>query len=360
MQISNSQSILNRNECAPFLAQPTAYEKIAHVAYNLLTISTPCAAVSALLFPVSWWTYLTAVPAFLTARKGLEVLFGYMSYPAAQHSMSHSFRMRLNVIRSKHVKQLRAQGFDVSPLTLQKSGISYAAFVITHPEARSRDWAIEALGAAMFMEGPMERIANRNRCLKVNTLMINGPSVGESSGAPTRYQFGAGFEAGMQYLEKEKKARHIILHGFSLGGGMMAEGILQHHFIRSDVEYLVIFDRTFSRVSEIVKERYGPWADALFRASGQQLDGVKAVEKLSRLKIRHIVINHFNYYPEGDDTDGAIPDIASLAAAVEESETVSLLVSSQVFHTAALPENVKNQLNRQIAEFLSEGDDQPV
>ncbi len=126
--------------------------------------------------------------------------------------------------------------------------------------------------------------------------------------------FGAGFEAGMKFLEREVKATHIIMRGLSLGGGMMGEAILNHDFtagMKKDIRYLFIADRSFSRLSTVAVALVGLVVQPIFYITGTEPDGVAAACKLSQLGIQQIIIQHTS--ERGNGSDYVIPDNASLA-----------------------------------------------
>jgi len=232
-------------------------------------------------------------------------------------------------------------------------------------------------------------------------LIVNGPCVGESQGSPTRYQMGAGFEAGMQYVEKAIQAKKIILYGFSLGGGMMGEAIIQHDFtqgIQAGVQYLCISDRTFSKLSteakalaewvilqgaqmtlrgvfvltgmepeeneEILKLKeeaqalvrgvskvVGVFVSAAFLLTGLDLEVVAAAKKLTEKNIQHVVIQHRCDEEEG--TDGVILDRASLAFSLQNKQENQLfLTSPELRHNSPLPIDIQNALSEKVSQFL--------
>lgn len=234
-----------------------------------------------------------------------------------------------------------------------------------------------ALGNGMAMEECLEddAIENHER-YQCNTLLINGPSVVQSRGWPTRYQFGAPYEAGLQFLEKEVKATHIIMKGLSLGGGMISEAILQHEFNPS-IQYLCISDRTFCRLSTIantmgpailkrlfgIEETTGKMiVDYLLKPalafSNTELDCIAAAKKISELGIQHIIIQHCSQIKHRNKkwktTDGIIPDMISLSHHLKQTDFTKkiYLESETVLHNCSLPSKLSRQLKQHVNGFL--------
>jgi len=192
----------------------------------------------------------------LLPLKVAAIAIGYLAYPAALISLSTG---KKNISQnSESLDRLKNDGYSSKKITICKSGIQYDAVMIGHKSTIDNGkWTLHALGNGMSMEMVYDDLPRTNYKKDSNTLLINGPSVGQSGGWPTRYQLGAGFEAGLQFLEEQVQATHIALHGLSLGGGMMSEAILQHDFSQGqskEIKYLVISDRTFSRLSDIASK----------------------------------------------------------------------------------------------------------
>lgn len=293
----------------------------------------------------------------LAARKVATAVIGYAVYPAALISFSRSSRADLELTKQRSIKVLEADNFTVKNISLYKSGIRYDALHISHRDtSHNGKWTIHALGNAMFMENHIEELAQENFANKTNTLLVSGPSAGNSGGWPTRYQMGAGFETGLKFLEKEVKATHIIMHGFSLGAGMLGEAILKHDFtegLKQNIRYLSISDRSFSRLSTIAKAFVGKIIKPLFYVTGTELDGVKAAQKLSRLGIRQIVIQHTS--KDATRSDGVIPDQASLAYELQKDPTLTnkiFLESTSIDHCNSLPKSIKKSLEQHIQDFI--------
>lgn len=334
-----------------FTASTTLSEKVGRVVNNLVFVSaivTIGALVTRQLRQVSpAISYAAYASIALTLRKIVSASIGYIVYPATTYS-----RQNLQEIESDAISTLNQQGFVTQKIALYKSGVAYDATIIGHRDTLSNGkWSVHALGNGMAMEQLMDSIPYQNKANGVNTLLINGPAVGRSKGYPTRYQLGAGFEAGLQFLEKEVKATHIIFKGLSLGGGMMSEGALAHQFDTTKFKYLAISDRTFCRLSDIAAAFVGFIATAAFFLAGAELDSISSAEKLKNLNIQHIIIQHNSERNEG--TDGVVPDKVALAPALTEAPNRTFLLSPKIPHNGNLPSEIQEQSNTKIKEFLS-------
>jgi hypothetical protein len=296
--------------------------------------------------------YASYLAMALTARKIASTIIGYIAYPAAAASLlprsSDELAEQSRAVE-EIVNYLKEKGYTVKNISLYKSGIKYDGLIVTHAStSENGKWTINALGYNMKMEDRVKYVAGENFSNECNTLIINGPSVGQSGGWPTRYQMGAGFEAGLQYLEHKANAKYIIMHGFSLGGGMMAEAILNHDFKegqKNNIHYLSISDRSFSRLStssgamigEAAGMALGKIVELIFYITGTELDGVRAAQKLSKLAIKQFVIQHNDL---SNQTDGVILDSTSLAYELKKEKICEhkvFMESALIQHNELLP-----------------------
>ncbi len=336
----------------PFVASTTFFEKADRVT-NYLIFPAAVLGLHALTIRKTkdrLITYSAYFAITYALRKIFSAAIGYMVYPAWQYPVD-----MLSRLAHHHITQLN--DFTVRNITLYKSGVRYAGFVITKPGLDPKKWSMHAFGNAMAMEHAMSEYAKENANNGCNTLLLNGPSVGNSGGFPTRYAMGAGFEAGMQFLEKEMQATHLIFNGLSLGSGMLSEAVLSHTFQTRKVRYLAISDRTFADLVKIAKffvQRVigslgNPLCDILFHFSGTNLRGVAAAHKLSHLRIQQIVIQSTL------KNDGVIPKEASLLTALRSTSLSHFtpLESPDIRHNDPLPKNIQEQLDGEIREFLS-------
>jgi hypothetical protein len=335
-----------------FTASTTLSEKVWRVANNLLF-----AAAGLSLYAIGSRTIRQTSPALsyasyvvlaLTVRKIVSTIIGFAVYPATFFSKD-----KLAEEENCATQDLSSQGFVTQKITLYKSGVAYDATIIGHKNTIANGkWFIHAFGNAMAMEELMDKVPAENHSNGANTLLINGPSVGRSKGFPTRYQKSAGFEAGLQFLEKEVKATHIAFKGLSLGGGMMSEAVLTHKFDCNKVKYLGISDRTFSHLSDVAAALVGFIVIPFFYLSGAQLDSVSGAEKLKKLQIAHIIIQNISEQNRG--SDGVIPDHVSLASKLEAASTRIFLRSPQISHNGNLPGDIQDQLNEKTKAFFAQ------
>jgi hypothetical protein len=283
----------------------------------------------------------------LAIRQIVSTVIGYAVYPATT-----AFSKRdLKEAEARLFSHVNKNGFVTQKISLHKSGVTYDATIIGHKDTiNNGKWVVNALGNCMAMENSLDNFASENYANGANTLMINGPAVGNSRGYPTRYQMGAGFEAGLQFLEKEVKATHIVFQGLSLGGGMMGEATLAHEFDTTKFKYLGISDRTFSRLSDIAAVFVPFIATVAFFLTGAELDSVAGAEKLKKLNIEHVIIQHNSDKNQG--TDGVIPDRVALAPKLEAASTRTFLLSPRIPHNGNLPYDIRTTLNEKIKEFF--------
>lgn len=359
IDLENANTIVQPNwlSVSNFEANVALTDKVSRVA-NLLISGTALYGLYALMTGVNGLlAYTSYLSMGLVARKIASTIIGYLVYPAAIKSLSTQTRDYFAKYCTKEMQRLETENFITKKISLNVSGIQYDAILISHKDTiENGNWTINALGNNMAMEFLISRKAKENFNNNSNTLLVNGPSVGQSGGWPTRYQFGAGFEAGLQFLEREVKAHHIIMEGLSLGGGMMGEAIINHDFtegIEKGINYLSITDRSFSRLSTIAGALVSRIVEPMFHITGTELDGVAAAQKLSQLGIQHIVIQHKSADENGDD--GVITDKASLAYELHKDSSLKnkvFLESELIDHNGSLPENIERNLKYLIREFL--------
>ncbi len=287
----------------------------------------------------------------LSARKVVSVIIGYQVYPAASFTKDTQDR------KFFEMNQLKKDSFFVKNISIYKSGTLYDAVIAGHTETIDNGkWTINAFGNGMRMEEYIQSTAWKNHKYQSNTLLINGPSVGQSTGWPTRYQMGAGFEGGLQFLEKEVHAKHIVMHGLSLGGGMMSEAILNHDFspgMNKGVKYLSVSDRTFDCLSNVASKIMKLPLQPIFYLSGEELDCVSAAITLSELNIRHVIIQHSS--PNNDKSDRVIPDNASLSSAIRNIPNIRNkvhLTSPKLGHNDLLPQDIQDSLDKELNTFF--------
>jgi len=336
-----------------YQAKSSSQEKV-YRAVNIIVLGTALYGAGAIFTgPVGLVTYAGWI---LGVRKIASTAIGYLVYPIAFETLLGTVNYCIKMDEMER-DSLKKAGYLVKKISVYKSGIKYDAAIIGHTSTIDNGkWTIHALGNGMAMECFMFETAKKNLKNKSNTLLMNGPSVCESGGWPTRYQMGAGFEAGIQLLEHGIRATHIVMQGLSLGGGMMAEAILNHDFTEGKnrkISYLSISDRTFSRLSTIAGDIAGSVVEGIFYVIDAELDGIGAAKKLSHLDIRQIVIQHIS--PDARGSDGVIPDSPSLAHKLHQEGGLRnkvFLESDEIVHNGELPRNIESKLNEELQRFF--------
>lgn len=339
-------------------AETTVSDKVSRIVNNLTFGAGLCGIYAFATGGAGVLAYASYLSFGLAMRKIASTTIGYLVYPAAFTSFPCRGDDYIVEHGKREMSSLASENFIVKKISLHKSGTRYDAVLITHPDSiQNGNWTVNALGNGMSMEFSICKLAKENFANKCNTLLINGPSVSQSGGWPTRYQMGAGFEAGIRFLECEVKATHIIMRGLSLGGGMMGEAILNHDFtegMKKDIRYLSITDRSFSRLSTIAGALAGQVVVPIFYATGTELDGVAAARKLSQLGIQQIIIQHTS--ERGNGSDCVIPDNTSLAYELHKDPTLenkTFLESQSIRHNGLLPRDIVDRLNLKIQEFIA-------
>lgn len=355
MRVSSRGSTPAWKSLKTFTASTTFSEKAWRVANGLIFAGAGLRVAALLdrrIRPASpIFSYASYAAILLVVRKIGSIVIGCIAYPAAACSAwSREYREALVRLEADALSGLKMNGYGTQKISLYKAGVCYdATLVYKQDTAANGKWCIHALGNMMAMEEYVREYAEEDSALGANTLLINGPAVGRSGGWPTRYQMGAGFEAGLQFLEKEVNATHIVMKGLSLGGGMFAEAMRAHEFYRSK-RYLAIFDRTFSRLSDVAAAMVARIVRPVFFLAGIQLDTVSGVRKLRDLRIPHIIIQNSDASVGGD---GVIPNHAGLAGAVTEHVDLVKLMATQIRHNSDLPSAVQALLDNNVRQFFA-------
>jgi len=272
-------------------------------------------------------------------------------------------------------KELQKE-FLVKMIRLEKSGSTYDGYLVGHRETiHNGNWKMHAFGNGEFLESGNGWILSNNatnnyRLYQANTLFINGPMVGRNWSFPTRFGMGAAYEAGMQFLETF--AKKIIIEGNSLGGGMIGEAVLQHDFTYSkaqNIKYLNITRVSFNQLSQeapayvagflrIVFRQKENWnlsiLTPILRGLGVELDGTAASKKLTKERIKQIVVNNPNKRQSPDnltDGDSMIATCAILSKDIDtEDEQKIVLLDENIGHDESATDYPKDISNRLIEE----------
>lgn len=348
---SNPQGLPWKN-LTEFRASTTFSEKVGRVVNNLIfiaaSISLGAIVTRQLRLAAPFLSYAAYASLALAIRKIVHTVIGYPVYQATSYDRDVLARQEETAIQG-----LNSRGYITQKIALHKSGVSYAAILIGHEDTIANGkWSLHALGNGMAMEDVMDSIPFQNKLYGANTLLINGAGVGRSQGYPTRYQLGAGFEAGLQLLEKDVKATHIAFRGLSLGGGMISEAVQAHSFDTAKIHYLGTSDRSFSYLSSTAATFVGWIATIAFFLTGQELDGVAGAKKLTKLNIKHIIIQHSS--PGNQGSDGVIDDSVSLAPALKEAPNRDFLLSEDILHNGDLPPAIESELTQHMKEFFEQ------
>ena len=271
------------------------------------------------------------------------VIFPWGLYRLAKYITQRSFMIPIYPAQSRLVKiffkHWRVQGlqeeisyrkrvtnmhkFLIRYLVLEKNGIRYSALLLAHQDTLANGkWVLQATGNSAPIESftPVEEVYRRNN---FNTLLVNGPAVGNSQGQATLESMGDAQEIGIQFLETALKARKIILAADSIGRAALGEAILKHDF-KPDIKYLVISRVAFDRLSNIPAKVLGK----IFKSSciksfirrwiqwaNCEMDTVPASRKLASLGITEVIVQASRKkfekealpHPEDFADDGVIP-----------------------------------------------------
>lgn len=336
----------------PFEAKTGKTDQFFHLANIALCVLGVGGVYAHFKHPKTIAAYVGYIGMACTARKILSIIIGKIAYPATSISSilgipavgtkSAPLQRELNFARNARdtttlVEDGRKAYLQVQRLELSKSGTSYRAYAVTNPNAPEGRWRLVAMGNMMTIGN--KGISYVGGCVsnKTNLLLVDGPCVGDSRGSPTRYQMGAAFEAGLQWIEQkigemnlQEDEKSIEIRGISLGGGMASEAISNHDFqpgLDQGIQYSVKTYGSFSTLSEAavqivsLGDGVGSFSDtyeepgilkktlsvfvrvivkSLFFISGQELDSVSATKKLIKLGIPHTIYEN----PCGDEVIG--------------------------------------------------------
>jgi len=189
---------------------------------------------------------ICSVGKWLVERVVMSIIYPAQSIIAGK-TVQESDKSRIAV-----TKELKEKGYIVRHVILEKNGIQYSGLMIGHNDTIDNgQWVLHATGQYGLIE-EVASIAETFHFSKFNTLLINGPNVGRSKGHAIPETIGDAQEIGILFLENAIKAKKIVLSGFSFGGGAIGLAI-QKHIYKPGIEYSVVFDKTFSRISDIAR-----------------------------------------------------------------------------------------------------------
>ncbi len=324
----STQSILSEgNSTSEELGRATVKSTPAFVMNDRL--SHPAAKYA----PLATLAFIFPLLLYEAVRVLLQRLIMIFLYPAQSGCLKKMYKdldpNELNKFRVQNGKEFEKLGYFLKEVTLERNGVRYDGLMIGKKDAiENGNWILQASGNRLPIEDSVH-------CSQIyaqagfNTLLINGPSVGRSEGHATPQSMGEAQETGLQFLETTIKAQKIALAGYSLGGAMMGQAIIQHEF-QKDVKYLVIQQATFDRTSNIVKQKMPPilnkLAEQLIHWTGLEMDNVEASRKLADLGINEVIIQASDQVPQDEakisknnfKTDGVIPAQGSLGYSLVE------------------------------------------
>lgn len=218
----------------------------------------------------------------------------------------------------------------IHPIILEDEGLQFHGWMICDPALQDKkQWVLQAVGNNTTVEEFIPAVNERYIKAGFNTLLINNPGVGGSQGTSTPKTMGKVQSLALTYLEETVQAKKIVLAGHSLGGASIGQAILQHTF-KPDVQYLVIQQMTFGRLShtaKIMKPILKLLASPLIHWTELEMDTVAASQKLANLGIEEWVINKKDR--NGFAHDGVIPGEATLGAVLHK---IGLLERKKAFH----------------------------
>lgn len=172
-------------------------------------------------------------------------------------------------------------------ITIEVDGIKIDAAIMGTKESlkNSKRWILCSNPNADTYESNIQRyeLEKLSHNLKANTLIFNYPGVGESTGHPTRTAAVKSFQAMLKFLEDKQKglgAKEIIGYGYSIGGGIQAEGISDHVF-NPNIKYVFIKSRTFSSMQDTAAKIASWFLGFLVKLLGWNISTVQSSQNLT-------------------------------------------------------------------------------
>lgn len=287
---------------------------------------------------------------------------GYMVHPATTYN-KNSAQIQLGAQkvpqqrlaaemyqRSQMVFSSKRVGASWQRLKLESNGVIYDALSIKRAGFKADNanelWTLKTYGNGDFYEA---HISEGDKFGEENTLFLNGPGVYESTGRPCRAHWGGAVDAALHYLEGPQKAKKIVMHGHSLGAGLVGEGVLRHQ-LKSDVKYLFVADRTFSQLSWAAGGVLGlgekiQWAlFIILKFLGVELNTQAGIEKTLREGHKVVVISSSD-----ERGDGVIP--ANSYPEVTDGSGITHITGNDIDHNGDLPQRVERALANAIQDF---------
>lgn len=226
-------------------------------------------------------------------------------------------RRRLDSCRLDFARQLLTKNFTVLRVALQDpQGVTYDGILAGRAmNIAAGRFVVRFGGSLEAYEATFAAEALLHDEALFATIQINGPGTGRSQGVPTVRGLQEAARMSLLFAEalsrQYRSFRHgcrgkIMLKGFDLGGGALAQAITQHLFKTEENDYEVMFINTFGRLSNLPGHYISQFvgnallkravkiicslAGPLFRALGIELDVVAASERLTELNIPQVIV----------------------------------------------------------------------
>lgn len=330
--------------------------KLGEMALSVLATSSLLQS-STLFKIISLASKILIVTVFIQAiRKVLAVIVWRFIYPVISENYEDQKRL-------EEFKNLTKENFECRRIALNISGIDYDTFAIEHPTTKGNgNWVIIAGGNGDMGERTLKDLAKKFQKHGFNTLYVNGPGVGRSTGFATSYSLGAGQEAGLQFLETVVRAKNIMLFGYSLGGGAQAEAIQSHTF-KKGIHYMVWSHVTFDKLSNVASSMVNRFAKYMFFILGIEADCVRGAKRLQELGIRHLVVqnnSHTTFMEEYDvnGSDYCIQNHTSLyigvrKANIVDQDRIKFYLDPKMPHSYFFQDTIEQKLKGDIAHFVA-------
>eukprot|EP00510_Aplanochytrium_minuta_P002257 CAMPEP_0184012708 /NCGR_PEP_ID=MMETSP0954-20121128/4589_1 /TAXON_ID=627963 /ORGANISM="Aplanochytrium sp, Strain PBS07" /LENGTH=247 /DNA_ID=CAMNT_0026292779 /DNA_START=40 /DNA_END=780 /DNA_ORIENTATION=- len=131
------------------------------------------------------------------------------------------------------------------PINIRNENVTLSAARFSPPNVDDKNnWLVFFPPNGMFFEQLLPYIEKFAKSLKVNVLSFNYRGVGKSTGWPKRSSdLIADGNAVVQYVEKNFSPNRMMLHGWSIGGGVAGE-------VSCD-GCVFVSDRSFGRLSDV-------------------------------------------------------------------------------------------------------------
>ena len=148
-------------------------------------------------------------------------------------------------------------------------------------------WLLQANGNGEYYEHYIagSSLDNMVNAFQANAILFNYPGAGASTGTATPETMQKAYRAVLSYVEGNLQAKEVIGYGHSLGGGIQATALVDHP-LKTDVKYVFIQGRSFSRLSEAAAGFFpsaiGPLARGIIRGLGLEIDAAKAIENIQQ------------------------------------------------------------------------------